>query len=446
MNVSPLLRPLVAALALVAVCLTTLPAMAAPLGDQLAGDVNRSYVLLEQTYYKDVDRQTIIDAARNAIADTARKHGVRMKVAAVRASDDDRATLDSLDAVISDAADTTHAPATEFAYAAIAAMAKAVNDRWTTFMSPDDYKAFKDALDPEKISGIGVLITPDVASGLMSVSFVVPGTPADRAGLQPGDLITTIDGASSKGLTIEAASKLLRGRAGSVVHLAMQRGAAAPTEVMIVRLDIQPPTVIYKMLPGNIGYVWVLAFGQDTPEQFDTALQRLKDLDAKAYVLDLRDDGGGYVESALEISSRFIAERPLVTVQERGLPDKTYDAHSDVMVDVPVTVLVNENTASASEITAGALQDDGIAQLIGSRTFGKGVMQTLTELPDGAAIKITTAHYLTPSKRDINLKGIDPDLRVGENKDPRFGDVAHDAQLRAAIDMLQKKIAAVVKP
>ncbi len=224
-----------------------------------------------------------------------------------------------------------------------------------------------------------------------------------------------------------------------------QRGSAAPADVSIVRLDIQPPTVIYKMLPGNIGYVYVLAFGQDTPSQFDVAVQRLKDQNAKALVLDLRNDGGGYVESALEISSRFIAQRPLVTVQERGLPDKTYEAHSNVLVDVPVTVLVNEYTASASEITAGALQDDGVAQLIGSRTFGKGVMQTLTELPDGAAIKITTAHYLTPNRRDINLKGIDPDVRVGENRDPRFGDVAHDAQLRAALDVLAKKIA-VVKP
>jgi len=445
MNLSSIFRPVASAGAFLALSLSALPAASAPLPDPLIGDVNRSYVLLEETFYKDVNRQELVDAARNAIGDAARKHGVRLRVSAVRASEDDRATLEGLDAAIADAADAAHAPATEFAYAAIAGMAKAVGDRWTTFMSPDDYKAFKDALDPEKISGIGVLIAPDAASGLISVAYVVPGTPADRAGLQPGDLITTIDGASTKGLTNESASKLLRGKAGSVVNLQTQRGSAAPSNVTIVRLDIQPPTVIYKMLPGNIGYIYVLAFGQETPEQFDLALQRLKDQDAKALVLDLRNDGGGYVESALEISSRFIAQRPLVTVQERGMPDKTYDAHSDVMIDVPVTVLVNEYTASASEITAGALQDDGIAQLVGSRTFGKGVMQTLTELPDGAAIKITTAHYLTPNKRDINLKGIDPDVRIDENRDARFGDVAHDAQLRAAVEVLQKKIA-VVKP
>jgi carboxyl-terminal processing protease len=164
-------------------------------------------------------------------------------------------------------------------------------------------------------------------------------------------------------------------------------------------------------------------------------------------VLDLRNDGGGYVESALQISERFIAHKPLLTVEERGGPDTTVTADDDgVQVDVPVTVLVNEYTASASEITAGALQDDGIASLIGTRTFGKGVMQTLTPLADGAAIKITTAHYLTPNRHDINLKGIEPDLAVAEPHDARFGDPLKDPQLRAALDFLQKKIAAVKTP
>jgi carboxyl-terminal processing protease len=131
----------------------------------------------------------------------------------------------------------------------------------------------------------------------------------------------------------------------------------------------------------------------------------------------------------------------LVTVEERGQHATTIDADGSPSISVPVTVLVNQYTASASEITAGALQDDGIGTLVGARTFGKGVMQTLTPLPDGAAIKITTAHYLTPNRRDINLRGIDPDLRVDENRDAHFGEIDKDAQLRAAIDLLQKKIA-----
>jgi carboxyl-terminal processing protease len=439
-------RPLATATALCATLSLSLPASAATLPDLVANDVNISYSKLLHTFYHPVDDQALLDAAHDAIVDAARKHGVHVNVPPIKAAADDGTAQDELDSAIADAADAAHAPPAEFAYAVIDAMARAVGDKYTAFMDPAEYQQFKFALDPEKISGIGVLISVDAATKMIALTYVVPGTPADRAGLEPGDLITAIDGTSTKGLTIDDARKLLLGKAGTVVRLDTQRGTSVQPEMTIARSELQPPTVVYKMLPGNIGYVYILAFGQDTPSEFDSAIRRLKDQDAKALVLDLRDDGGGYVESALMISSRFIADRPLLTVQERGKPDDTVDAENDVMIDVPVTVLVNDRTASASEITAGALQDDGIAELIGTRTYGKGVMQTLTPLPDGAAIKITTAHYLTPSKRDINLKGIDPDVKVDEAKDARFGDITRDAQLRAAIDLLTKKIAATTKP
>jgi carboxyl-terminal processing protease len=161
-------------------------------------------------------------------------------------------------------------------------------------------------------------------------------------------------------------------------------------------------------------------------------------------VLDLRNDGGGYVDSALDISSRFIANKRLLTYEQRGRQNTTIRADSNPSIVLPVSILVNQYTASAAEITAGALQDDGIATLVGAKTFGKGVMQTLTPLPDGAAIKITTAHYLTPNNHDINLRGIMPDVSILENPDARFGDAEHDAQLRAAMALLQKKIAAKI--
>ncbi|HTU69797.1 MAG TPA: S41 family peptidase [Candidatus Baltobacteraceae bacterium] len=423
----------------------TLPVFASEaLPSATAQDVNESYHLLATSYYRPIDPQTLLDKARAALIDVAHKHGSKIAVVPLRASDDPQANTQALDSAIADAAADAHGSTTEYAYAAIDAMARAVDDRYTEFMTPSEYKAFKDALDPEKISGIGVLIQPDATSGLIDVSYVVPGTPADRAGLQPGDEIATIDGASTKGITTDNASKLLRGKAGTTVNLGIVRGNAAPFATAITRSELEPPTVVSKMLPGSIGYVYVLAFGQSTPDEFDTAISRLKNAGARALVLDLRNDGGGYVESALQISERFIADKPLLTVEERGSPDTTVTADSDgVAIDVPVTVLVNEYTASASEITAGALQDDGIASLIGTRTFGKGVMQTLTPLADGAAIKITTAHYLTPNHQDINLKGIQPDLTVAEPRDARFGDPVKDPQLRAALDFLQKKIAQV---
>ncbi len=418
---------------------------AASLPPALAADVNESYRLLTQTFYHTVDGQTLVDAARNAIADAAKKHGVRLAVEPIHAGPDSDGTLTTLDQAIADAAESAHLPSTTVAYAAIGAMARALDDRWTTFMTPEEFKQFNDALDPARVSGIGVLIDADGKGGV-SILYVVPQTPAERAGLHAGDVIAAVDGTSTKGMSPAGVRKLLRGKPGTAVHVEVRRADSTATDdVAITRAEIQPPTVIYKMLPNTIGYIYVLAFGKDTPEEFNLALDRLQSQGAKALVLDLRDDGGGYVESALRIVSRFVSQKAVVTVKERGQAPSTYDAPDDSVVALPMTILVNGNTASASEITAGALQDDGVASLIGTKTFGKGVMQTLTPLPDGSAIKITTAHYLTPANRDINLKGIEPDVRVTENRGARYGDASKDAQLRAALAYLQKKLA-VSKP
>jgi carboxyl-terminal processing protease len=436
-----------ASLALVALslfCLGATPA-APPLPAQVAADVHESYRLLTASAYQLVDPQTLLAAAGDALSQEAQKHGVTLAAPAMRVESNGDATAAELDDAIASSAQAAHGVPTDFAYAAIAAMAKSVGDRYTQFFTPAEYKQFNEALDPERISGIGVIIGADPVSGIIRLSYVVPGTPADRAGLHAGDVLTSIDGKPAKGLTVEAASKLLRGDSGTSVALIVSRTGAADTAYTIQRAEVQPPTVVFKMLPGTIGYVYVIAFGKATPSEFDTAISRLKDQGARALVLDLRNDGGGYVDSALLISSRFIANKALLTVEERGNRATTIKAQNATSVAIPVSVLVNQYTASASEITAGALQDDGIGALVGTKTFGKGVMQTLTPLPDGAAIKITTAHYLTPRRRDINLRGIEPDILIDENHDARFGEVDSDAQLRAALELLQKKIA-VTKP
>ncbi|MBV9719491.1 MAG: S41 family peptidase [Candidatus Eremiobacteraeota bacterium] len=406
---------------------------------QVAEDVSQSFGLLTTTYYDTVDPQVLLAAAGNALVQTAHKKGVSIPAPALRVEGDRDATLAALDDAILRTARAAHASPNDFAYAVIDAMAKATNDRYTQFFTPDEFKQFNEALDPRRIGGIGVMIEPDAASGCVRVTYVLPSTPAERAGVQVGDIIVAVDSVPTKGVPVDAVSGRLRGKPGTVVAVTLQR--AHPAVVSITRADVQPPTVVFKMLADGIGYIWVMEFGRATPSEFDTAISRLTQLGAKALVLDLRNDGGGYVNSALDISSRFIANKAIVTVEERGKRATTIDADANPSISLPVTVLVNQFTASASEITAGALQDDGIGKLVGARTFGKGVMQTLTPLPDGAAIKITTAHYLTPSNRDINLRGIDPDLRIEESRDARFGDIATDAQLRAAIVLLQKKIA-----
>jgi carboxyl-terminal processing protease len=258
--------------------------------------------------------------------------------------------------------------------------------------------------------------------------------------MQSDDKIVTIDGTPTKGKSLDQDSKLLRGKPGTTVRLMVLRdGKSMP--VSITRAVIKPPSVTAKLLSGNIGYARLAVFGATTADELGAALQKLDAAGAKAYVLDLRDNGGGYLNAAIDVSSKFIATGPIVSVAERAGSTREYDADDIAVAPKPLAVLVNKYTASASEITSGAIQDDGVGTVVGTKTFGKGVVQTIFPLPDGSAVKITTARYLTPSGRDINHVGITPNVTVQENKDARFGEPSKDAQLEAAINVLQQKIA-----
>ncbi|HET9096967.1 MAG TPA: S41 family peptidase [Candidatus Baltobacteraceae bacterium] len=406
-----------------------------------AEDLRQSYQLLTTTYYSKVDAQRLLDGARTALAAEASKHGTHLSVPVFHDTGSMDGNLDEVLTSIKHMQTAAHLSKTQLTYAAIEGMASSLGDRYTTFFNPEEYRQFNSALDPEKISGIGVIVRADDVSKYIQAQYVVPGTPAEKAGLQTGDLFTSVDGKSLKGLKADDASTLLRGKPGTVVHVVAMRDGKPLPPMDITRSEVQPPTVIYKMLPQHVGYIYILAFGRDTPDEFSVALDRLEKSDVRAYIIDLRDDGGGYVNSALDISSKFINSNPLLTIEERGSHTTTVDSGADALPRKPMAILVNRYTASASEITAGALQDNGIGVLVGEKTFGKGVMQSLTPLPDGAAIKITTAHYLTPKNHDINLKGIEPDFVVVENKDARLGELGRDAQLQAAITILTKKIA-----
>ncbi|MDQ2991645.1 MAG: S41 family peptidase [Candidatus Eremiobacteraeota bacterium] len=405
-----------------------------------AYNVRESYRLLSTSYYKPVEDTVLLEGALDGLAIAAHKKGIRLALPDLHRLSRG-AALDVLDDAIASAAVSLHVTPTDASYFAIAGMAKSVGDKYTQFFTPDELKQFDEALDPEKISGIGVIVAPDVATGFIQAAYVVPGTPADRAGIQSGDDLVSVDGISTKGMVQEGVTKILRGRTGTVARVGTARAGKTLVPLSIVRAQVSPPTVIYRMLPDKVAYLAIFAFGQETPDQFSAALERVRSLGAQALVVDLRNNGGGYVRSAVLIAQHFIANKPLLTVEQRGLAAQTIDAEDESTVTLPMTVLVNQYSASASEIAAGALQDDGAALLVGNKTFGKGVMQDVTRLSDGSAIKITIAHYLTPANRDINLKGIVPDVVVDENKDARFGDPLHDAQLRAALTVLQRKLA-----
>ena len=430
------------AVSLAAVLALPLTFAAAPL-DRPSEDLRESYELLTGTYYAKVAPQTIMDGARGALTDVARRHHLRVSLPDLHDEGSSARNVSAIASAIAMVQSQTHEPGVDLTYDVIEAMARSLKDPYTAFFNPDEFRKFNSVLDPEKISGIGVLTESDTATKLVRVYYVVPGTPAERAGLQSGDLIEDIDGKPTRNLSVDDARELLRGESGSSVQVDVQRDGRQLAPMSIVRSEVQPPSVIYRMLPQHVAYIWIMEFGRETPQEFATVLERAQRADVHAYVIDLRNDGGGYVTSALDISSKFVSGDPLLTIEQRGSQNITVDAEGRAVPPRPMALLVNGGTASASEITAGALQDDGVALLVGERTFGKGVMQSLTQLPDGAAIKITTAHYRTPKNRDINLKGIQPDYPVVENRDARFGEVDRDAQLQAALTILSKKIAQV---
>jgi len=322
--------------------------LAAPQG-LASGDLLQSYELLTTTYYSKVNVQAMLDGARKALDAEIARSGAAVSLPAMHARGTAAENVSQIAAEIVRAQNAAHLPETSLTYAAIRGMAGALGDQYTAFFTPDEYQKFNQALDPEKISGIGVLIEPDPVTKYIRAFYVVPGTPADRAGIQSGDDFLSVNGTSTQGLKQEDAVKLLRGESGTVVRLQVQRNGASLGTIPVTRTDVQPPTVIYKMLPERIGYVAILTLGRDTPDQFAMALSRLEDQGVRAYVLDLRNNGGGYVNSALDISSKFINNDPLLTVEESG-GKRVYTVQAPQMAipPKPMTILVNRYTASAS--------------------------------------------------------------------------------------------------
>lgn len=199
-----------------------------------------------------------------------------------------------------------------------------------------------------------------------------------------------------------------------------------------------PPTVYPRLLRGSVGYVKLTIFGDHTPEELRAALTALDTQGARSYILDLRDNGGGYRDAAVKVASTFIARGPIVTVEEQHGERTTFSADGSALPAKPLVVLVNENTASASEIVTAAIQDDRRGTILGSKTFGKGVVQSVFPLPDGSAMKVTTGRYLTALGRDINHVGVVPDVAVAEPSGARAGDPENDPQLDRALALLAK--------
>ncbi|GAB6107420.1 S41 family peptidase [Fusibacter bizertensis] len=286
-----------------------------------------------------------------------------------------------------------------------------VLDPYSTYFTPAEYESFNTSIEGE-FSGIGASIT-EGKNGYVEVVAPIKDTPADRAGLQPGDMITEIDGVSAAGFTTEKAVTLIRGEKGTAVKLTIKRpGLEEPLYFNIVRDTIIVKSVNYKMLDGGVGYIQITEFGTKTNGEFDAAMAYMTNNDVKKLVVDVRNNPGGLLDSAIHISDYFIpAGKQVVKIDYKGSNDKIYRA-STAKAPMDVAVLVNGGSASASEIFSGSIQQTDSGVVIGTKSFGKGTVQNLMPLTNGGAIKLTIAEYLLNGDYHVHGIGITPDIEV----------------------------------
>ena len=333
----------------------------------------------------------------------------------------------------------------EIVYAALKGMIQVLQEKYkdpyTVAMNPDEFKILQEQLNSRGFTGIGVFIELDKkAKNTLMVVEPIEGTPAKKAGLLPGDHIIRINGVSTRGMSLDCASSRIRGPQGSEVTLTLKRkGLSKPFNVKVKRGNIIVSSIRREM-KGDIGYIKLRFFGETTRDEFYRALKYFNDKGAKGLVLDLRNNGGGYVTAAVQVCSPFVKPGTVITSvvnYRKGTRDK-HESHPTIMENIPLVVLVNKYSASASEITAGCIQDLGLGTLVGTKTFGKGSVQTIHRIIGGGAIKYTTAHYLTPKGRDINKRGIFPDINV--EMDPAHMGTKYDIQLKRALNYLKQKV------
>lgn len=284
-----------------------------------------------------------------------------------------------------------------------------LNDPYTDYFTPTDWSNFINSLDGS-FSGIGAYLDDDTT--YVVIKSPIKGSPAEAAGLKAGDRILKVDGVDLVGVPSEKAASMIRGQEGTSVTLEVERPSEKRTfTVKITRAQINLPDVEYRMLDGGIGYLALYTFGSDTDTQFKKAVAELKKQGAKALVLDLRNNGGGYVDVAVNIAGAWVPEgEPVLTTVEKSGQSKQLSPGG--LINLPTAVLVNGGTASASEIVSGAIQDWKAGTLVGEKTFGKGTVQQLLNLPDGAGLKVTIAEYLTAKGRHVNKVGLTPDVVV----------------------------------
>lgn len=320
-------------------------------------------------------------------------------------------------------------------------MIAGLEDPYSVYYTKEEYEDVEESSEGI-FSGVGIVLTQDMETKAITVVKPMKDGPAQKAGIKAGDILTKVEGEEiSSDEDLSSVVSRVKGKEGTKVTLTFSRDGKEK-DYTLTRQEIKNPTVEYEMLENKVGYIKITEFDEVTVEQFDDALSQLENDGMKKLVLDLRDNPGGLLDAVVDIADRILPTGMIVYTEDKNGKKTEYEAKSAECVEQPIAVLINGNSASASEILAGAIQDYKAGTLVGTTSYGKGIVQNIFQLGDGSAVKLTIANYYTPKGRNIHKKGINPDVEV-ELKESLKDEIeikkSEDNQLQEALKVLEKE-------
>ncbi len=319
---------------------------------------------------------------------------------------------------------------------------KSLEDPYSTYYTAEEYAALQEATSGT-YCGIGATVSQDSETGIITIVKPFVDGPAYKAGILPGDILYKVAGEEVTGEDISEVVTKMKGEKGTKVEIQVVRDKEVnPIKFKIKRDNIEVPTIAYEMLDNKIGYIAISEFDEVTSEQFRKAVNDLEEQGEKALVIDLRNNGGGRLEAVVDMLDRMLPKGMIVSTKDKNGKGDEYKSSDKEQFNKPLAVLINGNSASASEIFAGAIQDYKLGTLVGTTSFGKGIVQSIIPLSDGTAIKLTTSKYYTPKGRNIHGTGIEPDVKIELDEAQKQKVVIEhkdDNQLQKAIEVVKKK-------
>lgn len=316
---------------------------------------------------------------------------------------------------------------------------ESLGDKYSTYYSADEFKDLTEKTNGS-YCGLGAYVSQDEA-GRVYIVKPIKGSEAERLGIQPDDIVYSVDGKLATGEDLSTVTSWLKGEEGTTAQLVIYRNGEE-MEFTVVRSVVEDQTVDYRMLEDQLGYIQIATFETVTTKQYIEAVDDLDSQGANGLIIDLRDNGGGVFDSAITMVDRMLKDGRIVSVKNKSGEEKVYETTDQLSYDKPVVILINKNTASASEVFSGAMKDHGLATLVGQKSYGKGIVQTIMSLADGSAIKLTTAEYYSPNGTNIQGTGFEPDVEVELDLDA-FTDgysLEEDSQIQKAIEVLKEKV------